>query len=244
MKNVTDFLDATYLKTRQQANITLEQNNDVVTELLHDAVKNNYKCVMLRPEYVESAKRFLTENKSNVLVGTVIDFPEGTASLQEKLSEAQQAISKGADELDFVINYQAFKKGEIDLVQHQVKECTSVCLNHHKAVKWIIETAALSEKETIQLTSLIKNVVIRNFKETDYANVYIKSSTGFFKTENNLPNGATPRAIMLMLENATPLSVKASGGIKTLEQVLFYLQMGVKRIGTSSQKGIIAANKV
>lgn len=244
MKNVTGFLDATYLKTPQQAHITLEQNNDVVTELLHDAVKNHYKCVMLRPEYVESAKRFLTENKSNVLVGTVIDFPEGTASLQEKLSEAQQAISKGADELDFVINYQAFKKGEIDLVQHQVKECTLLCLNHHKAVKWIIETAALSEKETIQLTSLIKNVVIRNFKETDYANVYIKSSTGFFKTENNLPNGATPRAIMLMLENATPLSVKASGGIKTLEQVLFYLQMGVKRIGTSSQKGIIAANKV
>ena len=52
-------------------------------------------------------------------------------------------------------------------------------------------------------------------------------------------NGATPHAITLMLENAGPLPIKASGGIKTVTDVLFYLQMGVKRIGTSAQKQII-----
>lgn len=239
MKNVNDFLDATYLKTPEQANISRLQNDVVVEELLQNAVKNKYKCVMIRPEYVATAKQYLTKNKSKVLVGTVIDFPEGTADLQEKLSQAQRAIDSGADDLDFVIDYQSFKKGDLALVQNQVKVCTLLCLQHHKTVKWIIETAALSNKEIIQITALIKNVVIRNFKETDYANVFVKSSTGFYKTNDNQPNGATPNTITLMLENATPLSVKASGGIKTLAEVLFYLDLGVKRIGTSAQKEII-----
>jgi len=244
MKNVNDFLDATYLKTPEQANISKLGNDAVVEELLQNAVKYKYKCVMIRPEYVATAKQYLGKNKSKVFVGTVIDFPEGTANLQEKLSQAQLAIDNGADDLDFVIDYQAFKKGELALVQNQVKECTMLGLQHHKSVKWIIETAALSNKEIIQITALIKNVVIRNFKETDYANVFVKSSTGFFKTNDNQPNGATPNAITLMLENATPLSVKASGGIKTLAEVLFYLEMGVKRIGTSAQNEIIAETEL
>lgn len=244
MKNVNDFLDATYLKTPEQANISKLENDAVVEELLQNAVKYKYKCVMIRPEYVATAKQYLVKNKSKVLVGTVIDFPEGTADLQEKLSQAQLAINNGADDLDFVIDYEAFKKGEFALIQNQVKECTLLCLQHHKTVKWIIETATLSNKEIIQITALIKNVVIRNFKETDYANVFVKSSTGFFKTNDNQPNGATPNAITLMLENATPLSVKASGGIKTLAEVLFYLEMGVKRIGTSAQNEIIAENEL
>ncbi|SFO13866.1 deoxyribose-phosphate aldolase [Paenimyroides ummariense] len=239
MKNVNDFLDATYLKTPEQANISKLENDALVEELLQNAVKHKYKCVMIRPEYVATAKQYFVKNKSKVLVGTVIDFPEGMASLQEKLLQAQLAIDNGADDLDFVIDYQAFKNGAFALVQNQVKECTQLGLQHHKTVKWIIETAALSNKEIIQITALIKNVVIRNFKETDYGNVFVKSSTGFFKTASDQSNGATPNSITLMLENATPLSVKASGGIKTLEEVLFYLEMGVKRIGTSAQKEII-----
>lgn len=239
MKNVNDFLDATYLKTPEQVNISKLENDALVEELLQNAVKHKYKCVMIRPEYVATAKQYFVKNKSKVLVGTVIDFPEGTASSEEKLSQAQLAIDNGADDLDFVIDYQAFKNGDLALVQNQVKDCTQLCLQHHKTVKWIIETAALSNKEIILITALIKNVVIRNFKETDYANVFVKSSTGFYKTTNNQPNGATPNAITVILENATPLSVKASGGIKTLSEVLFYLEMGVKRIGTSAQKEII-----
>lgn len=239
MKNTADFLDATYLKTPEQANLSKAENDALVHELFSDAVKNKYKCIMILPEFVSVAKQYLIKHKSKVLVGTVIDFPEGTATLQDKLAEAEQAITNGADELDFVINYQAFKKGEIALVQNQIKECTAFCLSHHKTVKWIIETAALTNKEIIQITTLIKNVVIRNFKETDYASVFVKSSTGFYKTDNKEPNGANPQVITLMIENATPLSVKASGGIKTLEEVLFYLQMGVKRIGTSAQNEII-----
>ncbi|UUV21725.1 deoxyribose-phosphate aldolase [Paenimyroides aestuarii] len=239
MKQITEFLDATYLQTAEQANISAFENDAIVADLLQNAVAKKYKCVMILPEYVQQAKQFVTAHKSKVLVGTVISFPQGTASTEEKCLQIQNAINNGADELDVVIDYLAFKNGAVSLVQNQVKECTMMCLQQFKTIKWIIETAALSNKEIIQITTLIKNVVIKNGKENDYARVFVKSSTGFYTTENNLPNGATPEHITLMLENATPLPVKASGGIKKLTDALFYIQMGVKRIGTSSQKQIL-----
>lgn len=239
MKHMEQFLDATYLKTPEQANLSKLENVIFIENLLHNAVKNKYKCVMILPEYVAMAKSFFGLYKSNVLVGTVIDFPMGSASTQDKLAQAQEVIDLGADELDFVIDYQAFKKGNVSYVQNQVKVCTALCLHQQKTVKWIIETAALSNKEIIQITTLIKNTVIKNFKEVDFCRVFVKSSTGFFQTINNLSNGATPENITLIIENASPLPVKASGGIKTKQQALFYLQMGVKRIGTSSQIEIV-----
>ena len=77
-----------------------------------------------------------------------------------------------------------------------------------------------------------------HFKESDYQTIFIKSSTGFFKTENNLPNGATFESIIIMLENGSPLSIKASGGIKSYDEALTMIRLGVKRIGTSSAKAI------
>mgnify|MGYP006208412009 CR=1 FL=1 len=115
---------------------------------------------------------------------------------------------------------------------------TKLALAHRKKIKWIIEVAALNEKEIIQLCALIKNVVISNFKEEDYASVFVKSSTGFFKTSNDLPNGATVPAIIIMLENASPLPVKAAGGVRSYEDAIEMIHLGVKRIGTSSAKAI------
>jgi len=242
MKKINNFLDATYLKSIADEHVTESEYKERIIVLLKNAIQYSVKCVMIRPEYVAMAKQYFLHHKSQVLVGTVIDFPFGTATLKDKLTQATEAISNGTDELDFVINYEAYKNGEVNLVQQEVKECTALCLQHHKTVKWIIETAALTNDEIVKLTTLIKNVVIRNFKETAYSNVFIKTSTGVYITQNNMPSGATPLAVMLMLENATPLSVKASGGIKDLQTVLFYLQMGVKRIGTSSQMEILSEN--
>ncbi len=64
----------------------------------------------------------------------------------------------------------------------------------------------------------------------------MKSSTGFYKTENNLPNGATIPSIIMMLENASPLPVKAAGGVRTYEEAVEMIRLGVKRIGTSGAK--------
>jgi len=173
-----------------------------------------------------------------LLVGTVISFPEGTNSLEEKLAEAQKAIEDGVDELDYVCNYEAFKRGEIDLVKEEVLQGTKLAFDHHKVAKWIIEVAALTDDQIIQISALIKNVIMANFKEDCYHNVFVKSSTGFYVTENNKPNGATKHTVIMMLENASPLPVKAAGGVRTYEEAEEMIQLGVKRIGTSSAKAI------
>ena len=124
------------------------------------------------------------------------------------------------------------------MVKEEIFKGTQLALTNNKVVKWIIEVAALSDAQIIQFSALIKNVVLSNFKEEQYANVFVKSSTGFYKTENNLPNGATFPSIVMMLENSFPLSVKAAGGVRTYEEAVRMIKMGVKRIGTSSAKSI------
>ena len=66
----------------------------------------------------------------------------------------------------------------------------------------------------------------------------MKSSTGFYKTKNDLPNGATVPSIKIMLENASPLPVKAAGGVRTYDEAIQMIELGVKRIGTSGAKAI------
>ena len=77
-----------------------------------------------------------------------------------------------------------------------------------------------------------------HFKESDYEKVFVKSSTGFYKTPEGVPNGATVPAIKLMLENSFPLSVKAAGGVRTYQEAVEMIKLGVKRIGTSAAKEI------
>lgn len=236
--NIKQYLDSTYLKTAAQAGISENDNTTIVKEFIQEAIQENFKLVMIRPEMVSIARKLINNANSKVHVGTVISFPDGTNTLSEKLEEAQQAIVNGADDLDFVCNYNAFKKGEIDLIKKEIIECTKLGLSHRKVVKWIIEVAALSHMQIIQLSALIKNVIISNFKEECIPNVFVKSSTGFFKTQNNKPNGATIPTIIMMLENASPLPVKAAGGVRTFEEAQEMIRLGVKRIGTSAAKTI------
>ena len=233
------YLDATYLKTAEQAGLTETENLEVVKAVVAEAIQEGFKLVMIRPEMVTMAKEMIKTAQSKVLVGTVIDFPEGKGTIQEKLQEAQTAINDGADELDFVVNYIAFKEGKVADVKQQVLECTRLGLESEKVVKWIIEVAALNEQQIVQLSALIKNVVLANFQEKDYQKVFVKSSTGFYVTEDGKPNGATPSTIKLMLENSFPLPVKAAGGVRTYDEAMQMIKLGVKRIGTSSAGAIV-----
>jgi deoxyribose-phosphate aldolase len=236
--NIKHYLDSTYLKTANQAGLSEADNTEVAKSFIQEAIDEQFKLIMIRPEMVATAKKMILDAKSKVDVGTVIDFPEGRSALEKKLEEARQAIADGADDLDFVCNYEAFKNGDTDLVKEEIIKCTELGLEHHKIVKWIIEVAALSHQQIIQLSSLIKKVVVTNFKEEFYSSVFVKSSTGFYKTENNLPNGATVETIIMMLENASPLPVKAAGGVRTYEEAQAMIRLGVKRIGTSGAKTI------
>ena len=236
--NIKHYLDATYLKTAVQAQLTETENAAVVQASIQEAIDEEFKLIMIRPEWVPLAKQLISQAHSKVTIGTVIDFPLGQSTLETKLSEAQLAIDNGADDLDFVCNYEAFKAGNLELVKKEILAGTQLGMSHHKIVKWIIEVAALTPHQLIQLTVLIKNVVIANFKEDCYAQVFVKSSTGFYVTPQNEPNGATKESIILMLENAFPLPIKAAGGVRNYEDAAAMIRLGVKRIGTSAAKQI------
>ncbi|MDH4403212.1 MAG: deoxyribose-phosphate aldolase [Flavobacterium sp.] len=234
--DIRSFLDSTYLKTAEQAGISENENTKLVVNCIQEAIDEKFKIVMILPEMVSLAKKMVTDQKSKINIGTVIDFPKGNSNYSNKIKQAEQAIIDGADDLDFVCNYEAFKKGNIIHVKEEILRCTEFVIQNNKLIKWIIEVAALNNQQIIQLSTLIKNVVISNFKEDIYPSVFVKSSTGFYKTKDNLPNGTTLPSIVMMLENASPLPIKAAGGVRNHEEAINLIRLGVKRIGTSAAK--------
>lgn len=242
--NVKNYLDSTYLKTAEQAGVSELEDEIIVKTYIQEAIDEGFKLIMIRPKHVCLAKRMIMKANSKLDIGTVIDFPTGISTIEMKLTEASQAIVDGADDLDFVCNYIAFKNGKIELLKNEIFLGTKLGLENNKTVKWIIEVAALTDMQIIQISALIKNVIIANFKEEKYNSLFVKSSTGFYKTESNKPNGATKDSIIQMLENSFPLSVKASGGIKNIKDAQEYIRLGVKRIGTSSANEIANGKQV
>ena len=130
--DVGRYMDSTYLKTPEQAGIDEEETDVIVFNTIKDAIDHNMKLVMLRPEYVKAARQFIDSKGANVLVGTVIGFPHGDTSLGEKFDEAIEAIQNGVDELDYVVDYKAFKNGDLDKVMKEVSEGTAIGIDEGK----------------------------------------------------------------------------------------------------------------
>ncbi|WP_294222652.1 deoxyribose-phosphate aldolase [uncultured Chryseobacterium sp.] len=239
MMNIAQYLDSTYLKTPAQSGLSEEQTLQKDIELAQQAIDNGIFAVMIRPDYVSAVKKYIADRNSDVVVGTVIGFHKGTSSVEEKIAEAEKAIADGADELDFVINYSAYLKGNLDLVEEEFVKCTALCLQHHKIAKWIIEIAALTDLQIADITKRISGWAEENFDEHELSEIFVKSSTGFYETEDGKPNGATFEGIRIMLDNAGKLPVKAAGGVRTPEDAERMIGLGVKRIGTSSALALI-----
>lgn len=237
--NIARYLDSTYLKTPAQSGISDEETLQLDKNLAQEAIDHGIFAVMIRPDYVGDIKKYIQERNSNVAVGTVIGFHEGTYTIDDKLSEASKAIEDGADELDFVINYRAYLEGDLALVKEEFVKCTQLGLEHHKVVKWIIEIVALTDGQIADITKNISNWAEENFSEADLPNIFVKSSTGFYQAEGGKPNGATFEGIKIMLDNAGKLPVKAAGGVRTPGDAEKMISMGVKRIGTSSAMALI-----
>ena len=236
--DIKKYLDSTYLKTPAQSGLSEKETEKKVRQIIREAIDNGFYLVMIRPGYVKIARKMIDKAGADVKVGTVIGFPEGTLNYKLKLAEAQKAINDGADELDYVVNYDAFKKGEKDYVKKEVFEGSLLALKNGKVAKWIIEVAALTPEQIAELTALIRDVVVQTIGLDKASKVFVKSSTGFYRTKDGKPNGATPESINIMLENADPLPVKAAGGVRTYEDAVKMIEMGVQRIGTSSAKAI------
>ena len=96
--NIKSYLDSTYLKTAKQAKISEKENTVLVQNFVQETINEKFKLVMIRSDKVTLAKKLIVAQSSKVLIGTVIGFPEGTNTIEEKVLEAKQAIKDGADE--------------------------------------------------------------------------------------------------------------------------------------------------
>lgn len=234
--DLKQYLDSTYLETPALAGISFEEYKKTAEGYIQEAIDERFKLIMIRPDMVATARKMIDDQKSGVLVGTVIGFPEGTYPTEEKLTEARQAIRDGADELDFVADYPMYKRGKVETVAEQVRVCTELTLQAGKTAKWIIEIAALRDDEIEGISELIRDVVLDNFGQEAAPRVFLKTSTGFYKTEGGKPAGATLEGVEIMARAGAPLPVKAAGGVRDAATAARMISAGVTRIGTSSAK--------
>ena len=186
-----------------------------IEKLCNEAIKYHFASVCVSPYYVKLAKNLLKD--STVSVCTVIGFPNGYNTKETKVFEAINAIENGADEIDMVINIEALKNKDFDYIKEEIEEIRDAIDGH--ILKVIIETCYLDEEEIIKMTEICNETFVN----------FIKTSTGFGS------RGASLRDLEIINEHKNEiLEIKASGGIKTLEDAEAMINMGATRLGTSS----------
>lgn len=213
MNQLNSYIDHTLLKP----DATLKQILGVALE----TEVHNFASLCIPPAYVKiCAKEFPTVN-----ICTVIGFPLGYNHTKSKLKECKQAVKDGASELDVVVNAGLVKSEEFDKVEKEMRLLTNYAHDHDKTIKWIFETSLLTQDEIVKLCKLCNKV------KPDYA----KTSTGFGKY------GARIEDVTLMKSTLDAnIKIKASGGIRTYEDAIKYINLGVSRIGTSSGIKIVS----
>lgn len=193
-----------------------EASEKDIRKLCEEAAQFGFASVCVNPAWVKKASGFL--KGSGVPVCTVIGFPLGATLPDVKAFEARRAIFDGAREVDMVINVGALKSGDDCLVEDDIRAVVNAAHEHHIICKVIIETALLTDDEKIRACIAAKNAGAD----------FVKTSTGFAK------GGATAADIALMRRTVgSQLGVKASGGVKGIEDARQMVEAGATRIGAS-----------
>ncbi|ANZ32841.1 deoxyribose-phosphate aldolase [Staphylococcus carnosus] len=206
------YIDHTLLKP----DATLDQ----IDKLIDEAKEYHFKSVCINPTYVKHAAEALKD--SDVLVCTVIGFPLGANTSATKAFEVEDAVKNGADELDMVINIGALKDGRYDEVRKDIEAVVKASGDH--TVKVIIETVLLTDEEKRKASEISKEAGAD----------FVKTSTGF------AGGGATVEDVKLMKEVVgDDLEVKASGGVRNLEDFKAMIDAGATRVGASAGVQII-----
>jgi deoxyribose-phosphate aldolase len=203
---INKFIDHTYLKA---FGTTKE-----ITTLLEEAKEYDFKSVCVNPTWVAMAATALAN--TDVLVCTVIGFPLGANTTETKVFETTDAIQKGADEIDMVVNVGKVKEGDYSYIENEVRAIKEACGS--RTLKVILETCYLEKDE------------IKQASEACYrANAdFVKTSTGFGT------GGALVEDVKIMKSVYKDREVKASGGVRSIEDVKAMVEAGATRIGTSS----------
>jgi deoxyribose-phosphate aldolase len=233
--NIADYLDSTYLKTSAEERVSEIETKEIVFNAIKEAIDAKFACIMIRSEFIAIAKELIEKSKSKLKIGTVVDFPFGNSTTEQKIIEAKSAIESGAYDIDYVCDYNAFKRGAFAKFDIDIIEGTKIVLENKRIVKWIIETGALSADEIKAIAKRISKLVQSNFPQNTNK-VFIKTSTGYYGGY-----GATVKDVKNIKSVAGNLQIKASGGILNLKDCLEMIKAGATRIGTS--KAVLIYNE-
>ena len=191
-------------------------------KLCDEAKKYNFKMVAINPAQTVRCKKKL--EGSPVHVGAAIGFPLGQTTLECKIFETKDAIEKGADEVDYVINVAELKNKNYDYIKKEMEEIVKICREAGKTSKVIFENCYLTDDEKRKVAEIAKEV------KPDF----IKTSTGFGT------GGATVEDVKLMKSVVgDEVKVKAAGGIRDLKTALAMIEAGAERLGTSAGVAIV-----
>lgn len=211
-QNYAVMIDHTLLKA--------DSTKDQVQQICAEAKQYGFASVCVNPTWVKFSAQQL--EGTEVKVCTVIGFPLGATTSAVKAFETKDAIANGAGEIDMVINIGALKDGDFDLVREDIKAVVDAA--NGTLVKVIIETCLLTDEEKEKACELA----------VEAGADFVKTSTGFST------GGATAEDIALMRKTVGPdLGVKASGGVRSLEDMQLMIEKGATRIGASSGVAIM-----
>lgn len=186
---------------------------DDIRTTLDDGIKYSVASACIPPCYVKEAKDYVGDR---LRICTVIGFPNGYCTKEVKVYEAADALRKGADEIDMVINAGLLKSGKHAELLDEIKAVKAACGEH--ILKVIVETCLLTEEEKILMCKIV----------SDSGADYIKTSTGFSH------GGATFDDIALLSRHVTGgLKIKAAGGISSVADAEKFIKFGADRLGTS-----------
>lgn len=185
-----------------------------IKRICEEAMANNTASICINPGFIEYAVGIMGDK---IPVCTVIGFPLGAMTTAAKVFEAKDAIEKGAQEVDMVINISRAKDGDWEYITEEIRQIKQAVGD--KILKVIIETCLLTDEEKIALCKCV----------TDAGADYIKTSTGFSTA------GATFHDIELFAKYCEgKCKIKAAGGIRSREDMVKFIELGADRLGTSS----------
>jgi deoxyribose-phosphate aldolase len=190
-----------------------------IRKLCEEAWIHQFKAVCVAPTYVAYTKEMFEFCPVRIEIATVIGFPLGYSTTETKISEAKNAFLHGATELDVVINIAQFKSMAYLSIREELRQLVDIAHGHNALLKVIIETAYLDGFELYTACEICAEAKVD----------FVKTSTGFAPHGADLDTVRKMRSIL-----PAEIKIKASGGIKTYEQAMAFVEAGADRIGTSS----------
>jgi deoxyribose-phosphate aldolase len=197
------------------------------------AEKYHVATVCVKPYHTRMAAEILKD--SDVAVCAVIGFPHGNSTTDIKIAETLQVIKDGATEVDMVANIGKVLQGDWSYIDNEIMTINDTCLKNKAILKVIFETDFLShDEDKIKLCEICSNRKVA-FVKTSTGYGFVKGDDGKFSYV-----GATEHDLKLMRKYSAPeVQIKASGGIRNLDQVLKVRELGVTRVGATATGAII-----